>query len=48
MTFTIIDNITNTRETIDLEDLGDLQILAERFGWAPMVVDMWHMTITIG
>ena len=47
MTFTLIDLITNTTTTIDLETLDDLTELADRMGWRELRVDMRNLTITV-
>jgi hypothetical protein len=47
MTFTVTDTRTGLTEVVDLEDLGDLQTLASRYGWAVLEVDVWNLTITV-
>lgn len=47
MTFTIIDELTRARETVDLESLDDLACIAVRFGYAKLEVNMWDLTITV-
>lgn len=32
---------------IDIETMDDLALLADKHGWAKMIIDMWDLTITI-
>lgn len=32
---------------LDIEDLSDLQVLADRYGWVTLEVDFHNMVITV-
>lgn len=33
---------------LDIEDLGELQSLADKYGWVTLAVDFRNMVITVG